>query len=242
VAKRFTDTGKWAKSSFSKLSLKLKLVWVYLCDNCDHAGIWDPNLELMSFQIGTKITEADIEALGDRVERRGDKLYLPSFVAFQYGNLNPENRVHKSILEKVQKLSPAITPRKVSLSPLQGAMDMDMDMELDMELEEEKTLTASEKEKAIDEIYKHYPRKLGKDGGYKKLRTQLKTKAEVDQCNAALTNFLAHHKAKGTQAEFIPYFSTFVSSWRDWLDPDAGTSSIETNKRKALSFLDEGVN
>lgn len=140
MAKRFTDTAKWDKGSFMELSPKMKLAWDYLCDKCDHAGVWDINVKLMSVQIGWEYSlEEILEGLGDKVELRGSKLFLPSFIEFQYGNLNPENRVHKSILDRVEKLSPKslsnTRPTKPHPSPIQGAMEMDMEMELEMEME-----------------------------------------------------------------------------------------------------------
>ena len=129
MAKRFTDTGKWAKSSFAELSLKHKLVWIYLCDNCDHAGIWDVNFGLMSYQIGAKLTAEDLKVFGDKVEWRGNKVFIHSFVDFQYGTLNPENRAHKSVIERLEKLAPS----KPLTSPLQGAKDKDKEQDKEKE-------------------------------------------------------------------------------------------------------------
>lgn len=129
MAKRFTDTGKWDKGSFMDLAPKMKLAWAYLCDKCDHAGIWDVNTKLMSMQIGWDYSLEDLlSGLRDRVElRNGSKLILKEFIEFQYGNLNPSNRVHNSILQRVKSLAPS----KPLVSPVQGAMEMDMEMDMD---------------------------------------------------------------------------------------------------------------
>ena len=43
MAKRFTDTMKWNEDWYLDLALVDKLFWIYICDNCDHAGIFKPN-------------------------------------------------------------------------------------------------------------------------------------------------------------------------------------------------------
>lgn len=132
MAKRFTDSGKWDKGSFMDLSPKMKLAWTYLCDKCDHAGVWDINTKLMSLQIGEDYSLDEIlSGLPGWIEQRGNKLFLTEFINFQYGNLNPDNRVHKSILERVSKLAPC----KPLTRPVEGPMEMDMEMEEELEME-----------------------------------------------------------------------------------------------------------
>lgn len=136
MAKRFTDTEKWKKQSFGDLSIKLKLVWIYLCDNCDHCGVWDVNLKLLSFHLGESVTLSEIEAsFGDKITWLGKaKIFIPAFIEFQYGALNQGNRVHSSVLNRLEKLG-ACKPR---VSPVQGAKDKDKDKAKDMDKEKEK--------------------------------------------------------------------------------------------------------
>ena len=53
--KRFTDTEKWKSDWFMSLSVEMKCLWIYLCDNCDNAGVWRINKKLAEVQIGKKI-------------------------------------------------------------------------------------------------------------------------------------------------------------------------------------------
>lgn len=113
MAKRFSDTDKWKKEWFRKLPIKLKAAWEYLRDNCDQAGIWDGDFGLMSFQLGEPIgADECLAGLGpSRIVALDDgKFLLPGFIPFQYGNLNPENKAHASILKKVD----AVTVRRLS--------------------------------------------------------------------------------------------------------------------------------
>ena len=55
MAKRFSETKIWDDIWYQNLSLEWKIVWKYLCDRCDEAGIWKINFQLADFQIGKKI-------------------------------------------------------------------------------------------------------------------------------------------------------------------------------------------
>jgi len=104
MAKRFTDTMKWNEDWFLELSTSNKLFWIYVCDNCDHAGIYKLNKRMFELLIGAKINTDDflttINAEKDRIILLDNgKWYITKFIEFQYGpTLNPNNRVHKSIL------------------------------------------------------------------------------------------------------------------------------------------------
>ena len=105
MAKRFTDTMKWNEDWFLELSTSNKLFWIYVCDNCDHAGIYKLNKRMFELLIGAKINTDDflttINAEKDRIILLDNgKWYITKFIEFQYGpTLNPNNRVHKSILK-----------------------------------------------------------------------------------------------------------------------------------------------
>ena len=105
MAKRFTDTMKWNEDWYLDLNLTQKLFWIYICDNCDHAGIFKPNKRIFEILIGEII---DIDLFLDvvnqdktRIEILGNgRWYLTGFIEFQYGAiLNPNSQVHKSILK-----------------------------------------------------------------------------------------------------------------------------------------------
>jgi len=104
MAKRFTDTTKWNEDWFLDLNSSHKLFWIYVCDNCDHAGIFKPNKRLFELLIGHKIDIQEFIGVvnSDKVrvlELANGRWYLTGFISFQYGGkLNENNRVHKSIL------------------------------------------------------------------------------------------------------------------------------------------------
>ncbi len=103
MAKRFTDTKKWSDPWFYQLSPKMKLVWYFLCDECDGVGVVKLNLPLMSFYMGAEVTEAEFEdAFGLRTIRLdGESIWIPSFIRFQYTTLSPKNAAHRGIMNRV---------------------------------------------------------------------------------------------------------------------------------------------
>src|SRR5512139_3253727 len=101
--KRFTDTEKFEKPWFRKLPPKSKVLWDYLCCACDHAGVLDPDWELMSFLIGEKVTESDLDGMNGNVVKLGRKLFIPGFVRFQYGKLSRECKPHIPVFDALER-------------------------------------------------------------------------------------------------------------------------------------------
>jgi hypothetical protein len=135
MAKRFTDTEKWKKPFIRNLSAPYKLLWLYICDDCDHAGIWQVDIDVARIRIGEQITECEaLKFFGDKVVRidEGNKWYIPSFIDFQYpSGLNPDNKAHGGIIKVLQKYNLIDAEFKPLVSTLYGAMDMDKEMDKD---------------------------------------------------------------------------------------------------------------
>lgn len=109
MAKRFTDTDKYKKPFIRGLRGAYKLLWDYLYHECDHAGIWIVDFEIAQIYLGSDMPVNKKDALkyfnlGENrvIEVNGNKWFLPSFIEFQYGELNPENRAHNSVLTILQ--------------------------------------------------------------------------------------------------------------------------------------------
>lgn len=79
----------------------------------------------------------------------------------------------------------------------------------------------------IEIIYQlHYPLKKGKSDGIAAAAKQIKTEQDLVDFETAVTRYSIDCERKGTDPKYIKHFSTFVSTWRDWLDPDAGKATI----------------
>ena len=106
MSKRLTEVGKWSDNWFMNLKPEHKLAWMYLCDSCDIAGVWDPNHRLADCQIGVEIDWDDfLRVCGKRVTRLSSgKLWIVHFVEFQQnsGRLNSHNRAHLGIIRALE--------------------------------------------------------------------------------------------------------------------------------------------
>jgi hypothetical protein len=73
MAKRLTDSAKWDDPWFAELPSKYKLFYIYLLDECDHAGIWKVNFRKANFMIGETLEQAEVlRYMSDRVKRVDD--------------------------------------------------------------------------------------------------------------------------------------------------------------------------
>ncbi len=103
MSKRFTDSEKWSDPWFVDLDPKSKLFWMYLLDQVDQCGVWEKFERKFQFETGIGISlEALIEDLGDRVVDLGDKILIPKFVRFQYGEeLSESSNFHRGIFKRL---------------------------------------------------------------------------------------------------------------------------------------------
>lgn len=132
MAKRFTDTEKWKKPFIRSLKAPYKLLWLYVCDDCDHSGIWQVDIEVAEIRIGEKLDgKKAIQLFGDKIIPldNGTKWFIPSFIEFQYpSGLNENNKAHTGVIKNLERYKQQIDNFKPLDSPLQGDKDMVMDM------------------------------------------------------------------------------------------------------------------
>lgn len=134
MAKRFADTEKYDKAFIRSLPAAYKIFWDYICLECNFAGIWYKDFEIAQIKIGddAKVDENTALALFNQGEERiveidqARKWFIKPFIKFQYGELNEQNRVHKSVLVCLSGF-----PDKGLASPFQGAKDKDKDKDKD---------------------------------------------------------------------------------------------------------------
>lgn len=104
--RRFTDCDMWEGEWFMGLSTEMKVMWRYLCDRCDNAGVWIVNQKLAEFQLGFRFDPAlALKALEVEVESfaGGSKWRLKQFIAFQYPNgLTEKSAPHRQVLRLLE--------------------------------------------------------------------------------------------------------------------------------------------
>lgn len=143
MPKRFTDTDKWKKPFVRGLEGAYKLLWLYILDDCDHAGIWQVDFEVARIRIGEPgLDFARAKVLfGERVtEIDKFKWFIPDFISFQYGELSEKNRMHQSVITILSKYN--LYKPKGHTSPFQGDKDKEQDKDKEMVKEKEKEYTA----------------------------------------------------------------------------------------------------
>lgn len=102
MAKRFTDTEKWGDPWFRNLLPEYQRFWIYLLDRCDTAGVWEVDFEVVEFFLKQKYSEKEIiNLLKGRIVifDNQKKWFIPKFISFQYGRLDPFCNPHKSIFK-----------------------------------------------------------------------------------------------------------------------------------------------
>lgn len=119
-------TEKWKDKWFRQLSPKYKLLWFYLLDNCDVAGIIEWDIDLWKKDLGFRFTELEIrDNFKGRVIQipNTDYVWIPKFIEIQQrcqmDELNPENNAHKGILKAIDKYR-LIELFNISLAPSEG--------------------------------------------------------------------------------------------------------------------------
>ena len=141
MSKRFTDSEKWKKPFIRSMKAPYKLLWLYILDECNHAGIWQVDFDVAQLKIGEKLRmDQALEFFKDKiiVFDNSEKWFLPDFIEFQYGELNPANRAHNSIISILKKYSLIDDLYKIKplISPLQGAKEKSIkNKEMDMDKE-----------------------------------------------------------------------------------------------------------
>ncbi len=123
MAYRYSDTLKWQDEWFVDLTSTEKLLFMYLCDNCDIAGFFELSYRKISFDLGVgddKIKGA-VKGLNRNVFVSDDEkcVLVKNFIRHQKNlPLNPENKAHRGILKRIEVYLPKFT--KVVLDYKEG--------------------------------------------------------------------------------------------------------------------------
>jgi len=117
MAKRFCDSEIWDDLWYRKLPTPYKLLWNFICNKCNYAGIWKVDMETAMFYIGEKVElETSLNLFNTLKERlivldNGAKWFIKDFIKFQYGHLgtNHLSLKIKSMLESEGLPNPCLT-------------------------------------------------------------------------------------------------------------------------------------
>jgi len=204
MSKRYTDNDKWDDPFFTELPNDYKLLWLYILDKCDHAGIYKVNPKNAEFALNTRFNwDEVVEILDGRIEVLSkDKWFIPKFIKFQYGELDPNNRVHRSVLQMLEKEGSF----KGRLRVVQDPKDKDKDKDKDK---------VNSTTPQFEGVWNLYPSKVGKGEALRHFTTTVKTEQDLIDINKALKNYI---ESKRVKEGFIQNGSTWFNNWRDWVD------------------------
>lgn len=228
MAKRFTDTDKWKKPFIRSLKAPYKLLWFYIVDDCDTAGIWEADFDVAQVKIGEKIDpKTAIKQLGKNIIEidNGNKWFIPSFIEFQYPNgLSYTNKAHAGAIRNLQKFGLIDENLKLLTSSLQAPSqapqekDMDMVTEKVMEKDKEKEGKILEKneieilEKLFENFRSEYPgRKNGLEVEFKNFKRHHDWKDCIPSLMPSLEAEI-EWRAKKLETGFVPQWKN-LSTW-----------------------------
>ena len=123
MSKRFHDTDIWDEDWYLDMPLEYRSFWGYVCDICDHAGIWRPNVRRFNADIENKVDlDTALTFFNTNKERiiplESGHWMIADFVPFQYGkSLNKNNRVHLSVFNRLNDL-------EVNLGAIRGLVEV----------------------------------------------------------------------------------------------------------------------
>ncbi len=108
MASRFTETEKWNDAWFSGLKPLSKLLFLYLCDQCDVAGFLELNIRKICFDMGIGKQEAEksLKEVETRLLYSKDNrfVFVVNFLKHQKNlKLNPSNNAHRGIIKRLEE-------------------------------------------------------------------------------------------------------------------------------------------
>ena len=220
--KRFTETAKWSDPWFRGLTVKQKCVWLWLCDNCDCAGVL-PEIDwgLVSFQIGEPCTSDDLAAFAERMEPCGRGFWLRKFVAFQWGYISEEapSMPHRGVLKALEKVGIPLAKAIESL-PKGFPKGCETLKDKDKDKEQEKSKIRQAEPSPLEAVYQLYPRKVGKGKALKEIGKAIArghSRAMLQERTAAFA--MATTDWPADEKQFIPYPATWFAQDRFLDDP-----------------------
>jgi len=215
MAKRFTDTEKWKDAWFVELSVNGKMLFIFLCDNCDIAGFYERSDKIMGFFIGMSPEEINdaTKEISKSVAYRDGIYFVKNFIIHQKNYpLNPDNNCHKGIILKLEKYSETF---KENYKQYLGA-----DKPLIRGIGKGKG-----KGKDKDIVYSDdfllfwnvYPRKEGKGYAFECWEKRKKPIPAIGTVIESVERYKQSNKWKENNGKYIPHPSTWLNK-RCWED------------------------
>lgn len=97
--KRLTDTDKWKNPWFRKLPTKYKVLFLFMLDTCDNAGVMHIDFELFNFSLKEEFFESEFK---DHFKEKivyiaPDKIIIKNYIRYQHGSNANEGTMAKHV-------------------------------------------------------------------------------------------------------------------------------------------------
>lgn len=216
--KRFTEALKWRDPWFRGLSVDGKLAFFYLVDNCDAAGVWEPDFPLANFCLKRDVAWDEVRAeFADRLQvLSSGRWYLTRFITFQYGELTEACAPHKNVIKLLGQHGINGAKGKATLR-LPLANPSVRVQEKDKEKEEDKERLGV----TAEQIYQAYPKRIGKQDALRAIKAVIKRDSPQAVLDATICYAKAVAEWKPDDQKFVPHPSTWFN--RGSYDDDPAT-------------------
>lgn len=100
--KRFTDTLKWQNAWFRSLQTKHKILFIYILDSCDNAGVMHLDFELINFVLKENFSLEEFTQIFSSkvIFLSHDKIIIKNFIRYQQGS----NKNSSTMAKHIEKL------------------------------------------------------------------------------------------------------------------------------------------
>lgn len=236
--KRFTEAMKWRDPWFRELSWQTKLVFFYLLDNCDAAGVWEPDFRMVNFCLKVDIDWEHVQhELADRLQvLPSGRWWLTKFIHFQYGKLSHDCPPHKNVFNLLEHHGIEYGPKVLRVRlPLPKASSSQQEEDK----EEDKDRGASKRAGAVEiPLLLQTPRFLIAWEKWFKHRAEIKKPMKATQQNQMLESFLAMGEDRAVAAIEFTIFKGWQglqeppSDYRPPVSPSLSAASLPSNLRR----------
>jgi hypothetical protein len=223
MAKRFIDTNIFKKKFMRALPADEKIIFIFLFCECDNAGIWIIDMDILNIYCGKKINLQKLKTIaGDKIHifDKEERLFIPSFIEFQYSKLQENNNAHKSVIQILRKFNlindnfELIHNQHIEGLVRGSLAPMDMDMDKDMVKDMDKGVKNEKK------IYKSFAHLKINEDEFKKLIELGYSKNQIDDILENIENYTKNKN----------YKNLFLTA-KKWLSKEP-----KTNNQQQLDF------